>query len=123
MGSSLSGYLAILFMNKIEKATLTQYQPLNTYKRYVDDIFFQTKDEEHANAFHLLMNQQHPNIQFEIEKPTTIAEAASLCLCSILRLLSLMKDQQHSTSIRRKQRSICLLISTQRFQEELKSIW
>ena len=60
MGSSLSGYLAILFMNKIEKATLTQYQRLNTYKRYEDDIFFQTKDEEHANTFHLLMSQQHP---------------------------------------------------------------
>ena len=118
MGSSLSGYLAILFVNKIEKAALTQYQPLNTYKRYADDTFFQTKDEEHANAFHLLMNQQHPSTQFEIEKPTTTAEGLSLSLLDFT--VTLTNEGSTTFFYKKKAKKLCLLISTQCYQEELK---
>ncbi len=72
MGSSISGILAILFMDRLEKQALTLYQPqiVDPYKRYIDDAYLQTIDETHADKIHQTMNSLHPDIKFEIEKPS-----------------------------------------------------
>ena len=81
MGSSLSGTLAILFMDKLERKTLTLYQPhIEIYKRYIDDICVQTIDEVQADNFHTTMNTPHLNFRFEIEKPVTTSTGKSLSL-------------------------------------------
>ena len=80
MGSSVSGILAILFMDKLESIALSSYRLISPYKRYVDDIYLQTTNEEKANEFHNTMNSLHPRLKFEIEKPTVSAEGLSLSL-------------------------------------------
>jgi hypothetical protein len=45
MGSSISGILGILFMDKLENIALSSYQFISPYKRYVDDIYLQTNNE------------------------------------------------------------------------------
>ena len=80
MGSSLSGILAILFMDKLEKKALFSCLYIDPYKRYVDDIYAQTTDESNADAFHEHMNSQHPNIKFDIEKPNPTPEGNCLSL-------------------------------------------
>ena len=52
VGSSLSGILAILFMDKLELGVLALYNLTDPYKRYVDDIYGQTTDEAEAENFH-----------------------------------------------------------------------
>ena len=80
MGSSLSGILAILFMDKLEKKASFSCLYIDPYKRYVDDIYAQTTNESNADAFHEHMNNQHPNIKFEIEKPNSTSEGNCLSL-------------------------------------------
>ena len=41
VGSSISGILAILFMDKLESIALSSYHLISPYKRYVDDIYLQ----------------------------------------------------------------------------------
>ena len=57
MGSSVSGILAILFMDKLERMALLSYRFISLYTRYVDDIYAQTINEEHADEIHRIMNQ------------------------------------------------------------------
>ena len=45
MGSSISGILAILFMDKLETITLSSHLLISPYKRYVDGIYHQTTKE------------------------------------------------------------------------------
>ena len=80
MGSSISGILAILFMDKLEQIALSSYRFISPYKRYVDDIYLQTANEEKANEFHDTMNGLHPRLKFETEKPTASPEGLSLSL-------------------------------------------
>ena len=80
MGSSVSGILAILFMDKLERCVLVLYNLTDPYKRCVDDIYGQTTDEAEADNFHKIMNETHPNIKFEIEKPKTTPNGKSLSL-------------------------------------------
>ena len=80
MGSSISGVLGILFMDKLEQIALSSYRFISPYKRYVDDIYLQTANEEKANEFHDTMNGLHPRLKFEIEKPTASPEGLSLSL-------------------------------------------
>ena len=49
MGSSISGILAILFMDKLETIALSSHLMISPYKRYVDDIYLQTANEETAD--------------------------------------------------------------------------
>jgi hypothetical protein len=70
MGSSLSGMLAILFMDKLERGVLVLYNLTDPYKRYVDDIYGQTTDETEADNFHKIMNETHPNIKFGLDRKT-----------------------------------------------------
>ena len=68
MGFSISGILAILFMDKIEIIALSSHLMISPSKRYVDDIYLQTTNEETADHFHHIINNVHPNLKFEIEK-------------------------------------------------------
>ena len=80
MGSSVSGILAILFMDRLETITLSSHLSISPYRRYVDDIYLQTTDEEMADQFHHTMNTLHPKLKFEIEKPETTPNGLSLSL-------------------------------------------
>lgn len=80
MGASTSAILAILFMDKLETIALRSARLITNYRRYVDDIYFQTTNEEHAIQFQQLMNAQHSNIKFEIVKPTATPNGQTLSL-------------------------------------------
>ena len=80
MGSSISGILAIVFLDRLEKMTVMQDLRINPYKRYVDDAYLQTTNEEQADEIHKNMNQLHPCIKFEIEKPTETPEGNKISL-------------------------------------------
>ncbi|CAH3152439.1 unnamed protein product [Porites evermanni] len=71
MGSSISGILAILFMDKLETIAFSSHLIISPYKRHVDDIYLQTTNEETEDHFHHIINNVHPNLKFEIEKPET----------------------------------------------------
>ncbi|KAK3728363.1 hypothetical protein QZH41_000654 [Actinostola sp. cb2023] len=90
MGSSVSAILAILFMDNLESATIRSDLSISIYKRYVDDIY----NEEQDDTFHLTMNQAHPRIKFEIEKPTRNPGGPSL---SLLDFTVAITDQGPST--------------------------
>ena len=80
MGSSISGILAILFMDKLETIALSSHLMISPYKRYVDDTYLQTINEETADQFHNVINNVHPNLKFEIEKPESTSSGLSLSL-------------------------------------------
>ena len=67
MGSKISGILAILFMDKLETIALTSHLIISPYKRYVDEIYIQTTNEETADYFHHIINNVHPNLKFELK--------------------------------------------------------
>ena len=83
MGSSISGILPILFMDRLERITLSSEWSLLPYKRYVDDIYIQAENEQAANNFHRHMNSLHPKIKFEIEKPTPSPHGHTLSLLDL----------------------------------------
>ncbi|XP_068704765.1 uncharacterized protein [Montipora foliosa] len=80
MASRISGTLAILFMDNLETIALSSHLMINPYKRYVDDIYLQTINEETSHHFHDVINNVHPNLKFEIEKPETTSSGLSLSL-------------------------------------------
>lgn len=51
-GSSISGILAILFMDKLERIALSSHRLFSPYERYVDDTYLQTTNEEKAGELH-----------------------------------------------------------------------
>ena len=70
MGSSVSGILAILFLDTLEQQTLRSFGQISLFKRYVDDCFTLVSDLDEATSLLQHLNQQHPNIRFEMEFPT-----------------------------------------------------
>ena len=80
MGCNISGILAILFMDRLETIALSSHLSISHYKRYVDDIYLQTTGEEMADQFHYTMNNLHPKLKFEIEKPEITPNGFSLSL-------------------------------------------
>jgi hypothetical protein len=80
MGCSISSVLARLFMDKLERMTLSQHLLIDPYKCFVDDMYLQTEDENQADNIHRNMNQLHPRIKFEIEKPIKTPEGKTLSL-------------------------------------------
>jgi hypothetical protein len=62
MGNAMSGVLAILFMDALEKRTLTCFTNITLYKRYVDDTFILTRSRSDAEAIYNTLNQEHPAI-------------------------------------------------------------
>ena len=77
MGSSLSGVLAILFVDKVERIALQSITPRPFFRRYVDDCFALVKNRSQANALFDTLNNINENIKYEIEFP---AEDGSLSL-------------------------------------------
>lgn len=71
MGSSVSGILAILFMDHLENIALKSCRFVGIYGRYVDDVFILTTNKSEAELMLQIFNQQHLNIQFEIEHPNS----------------------------------------------------
>ena len=92
IGSSISGILAILFMDKLEIIALSSDLLINPYKRYVDDIYLQTTNEETADQFHQTMNNLHPKLKFQIEKPEITPIGLSLSLLDFKVTIS--KDEK-----------------------------
>ena len=69
MGSSVSGILAILFMDTLERQALLSSPSVGLYARYVDDIFVLVESKDKAEELLATMNQQHEKIKFELEHP------------------------------------------------------
>jgi hypothetical protein len=69
MGSRISGLLANIFIDHLESA-LVPNLPISIYKRYVDDIFILTKNEESAVTIARSFNDNEHGLIFELEKPT-----------------------------------------------------
>ena len=101
MGSNISGILAILFMDKLETIALSSDLLINPYKTYVDDIHLQTTNEETADQFHQTMNNLHPKLKFEIEKPEITPNGLSLSLLDFKVTTS--KDGKSSFEFYKKQ--------------------
>ncbi len=70
MGSAVSGILAILFLDTIEQQALRTFGNVSLFKRYVDDCFLLVSNIDEANGLLNILNEQHPNIRFEMECPT-----------------------------------------------------
>ena len=69
MGNSVSGILSSIYMDTIEQRSL-HHLNIGLYKRYADDVFLLTTDEDEAKNIHKQLNEQDNNIKFEIELPT-----------------------------------------------------
>lgn len=74
MGSPLSGILANIFMDQLENSFLEKHFDnlhISEWQRYVDDIFL-IYDSNYATAEEILtlINKEHPNIKFTMEKET-----------------------------------------------------
>jgi hypothetical protein len=65
MGNAMSGVLAILFMDTLEKNTLRNLTNIARYKRYVDDTLIITKTTDEAVVICNALNKAHPAIQLE----------------------------------------------------------
>jgi len=70
MGSPLGPLFANVFMSNFEKKNMNQLKSMgvNTWFRYVDDIFATLSKTNNEIAILNFLNQQHPNIKFTIEK-------------------------------------------------------
>ena len=69
MGTSISGPLAIIYMNMVEQQLLTSSPRLCLYARYVDDIFILTTCKEEAENIFNMINNIDTHINFTIEHP------------------------------------------------------
>ena len=81
MGSSISGILG----NHIHGKTRNHRPLLGPNDKllqeiFLDDVYLQTTNEETADDFHHIINNVHPNLKFEIEKPETTPSGLSLSL-------------------------------------------
>ena len=100
MGSNISAILAILFMDRLETIALSSHLSIRPYKRYVDDIYLQTTCEDMADQFHSKMNNLHPKLKFEIEKPEITPSGHSLSLLDFKVTIS--KDGKSSFEFYKK---------------------
>ncbi|XP_052831170.1 uncharacterized protein LOC128250360 [Octopus bimaculoides] len=69
MGHSLSGLLAITYMNHLECLTLNICRSCAFFTRYVDDILILTTSREEAERIFTTFNNMYMNINFTIEHP------------------------------------------------------
>ena len=100
MGSNISGILAILFLDRLETIALSSHLSISPYRRYVDDIYLQTIGEEMADQFHHTMNNPHPKLKSEIEKPEITPNGLSLSLLDFQFTIS--KDGKSSFELSQK---------------------
>ena len=67
MGSRLSGILATLVMDDLERVTITAHLSICLFAYYVDDIFIMTKDKAAVDKILNKFNQQHSDIKLTVE--------------------------------------------------------
>jgi hypothetical protein len=67
MGCAVSGIVAILFLETIERRALSQFARCPLFFRYVDDCYAVVKDAAAANELQAIFNTQHPAIRYELE--------------------------------------------------------
>ena len=100
MGSNISAILAILFMDRLETIALSSHLSISPYKKHVDDIYLQTTSEDMADQFHSTMDNLHPKLKFEIEKPEITPYGYSLSLLDFKVTIS--KDGRSSFEFYKK---------------------
>ena len=100
MGFNISAILAILFMDRLQTIALSLPLSIIPYKRYVDDIYLQTTSEDMADQFNSKMNNLHPKLKFEIEKPEITPSGHSLSLLDFKVTIS--KDGRSSFEFYKK---------------------
>ena len=83
MGCAVSGIVAILFMEAIERRALTQFARCPLYLRYVDDCYALVKDANEAQELQACLNSQHPSINFELENCRRDRDTTSLSLLDL----------------------------------------
>jgi len=67
MGSSISGTIADIFLQKLEKSIITGNTKIHLWTRYMDDVLA-VIDSDASDEILQLLNSFHPNIQFTIEE-------------------------------------------------------
>ena len=67
IGSRISGLLATMFMNEIERRLVPEL-PLALYTRYVDDTFILTRNGDDARTILQSFNSSHPQLTFTMEE-------------------------------------------------------
>ena len=100
MGNSVSGILAILYMDALEKTVLNSCRNIGLYRRYVDDVLLITTTKEEAEGIFKKFNEHTPEIQFEIEHPEEKDGIRSLALLDFE--LRLGEDSKASFSFYKK---------------------
>ena len=84
MGSAVSGIVAILFMDTIERRALSLFARCPLFRRYVDGCYALVENTGDARELHHLFNSQHPAIKFELEEcEHEEGEATSLSLLDL----------------------------------------
>jgi hypothetical protein len=83
MGCAVSGIVAIIFMERIEKRALALFRQCPLFLRYVDDCYALTRSIQGAQELLSHLNNQHPSIKFELdscrhERGTTILSLLDL---------------------------------------------
>lgn len=69
MGSPISGTVADIYLQKLEKSIIPKCPKIIFWKRYVDDVFAIIEgDENDAEEIKQLLNSYHHQIQFTMEK-------------------------------------------------------
>ena len=77
MGSSLSGLLAITYMDQLERRALNTCRSCVFFTRYVDDILILTSSRGETNSIYETFEKTDEKISFSIEHPS---EQGSLSL-------------------------------------------
>ena len=103
MGNSLSGTLAILYMDTLERNTILQCYHIGLYKRYVDDILILTSNKENANIIYSKFNHANEHIKFEIEHPKVTKDNNSKTLSLLDFTLCMNNESQPSFSFYSKE--------------------
>ena len=83
MGCAVSGIVAILFMETIERRALAQFARCILFKRYVDDCYALVRNAEEARQLQACLNGQHPSIKFQLENCEPDQDATSLSLLDL----------------------------------------
>ena len=68
MGNRLSGLIASLYLDRLEKQVIRNL-PIRCYSRYVDDIFFFTSSPDEATVILNAFNAAADGVRFELECP------------------------------------------------------
>lgn len=69
MGNKISGTLATIVMDDLERQTLTADLSIGFYSRYVDDTFILTENASTAQEIFTKLNTSHSTLKFEMENP------------------------------------------------------